>query len=78
MIFFPRRLMQKLSHTDMAVMMFKEFVAECEVHEPADKSELSRAYKYLAGYCLTNKQLTDAYNFAQKCLGYEEVSIRQT
>lgn len=70
------RLMQKLGQADMTAMLFKEYATECEAREPGDKSELCRAYKFLASHCLRTKQLTDAYNYAQKCLAYEEVSTK--
>lgn len=67
--------MQKLGNADMTAMLYKEFVQEWEMKEFGDKNELSHAFKFLASYCLKNNQLTEAYEYAQKCLGFEEVSF---
>jgi anaphase-promoting complex subunit 8 len=66
--------MQKLGNCDHAAVLYKEYVAECEATEQGDKGELCRAYKFLAAYHIKTNELNDAYHFAQKCLGYEEVS----
>lgn len=67
--------MHKLSNVDVAAVLYKEYVAECEAREPGDKGELCRAYKFLAIHCLRVRELTEAYHYAQKCLAYEEVNI---
>jgi anaphase-promoting complex subunit 8 len=47
-------------------------VTENEPH--ADKSEMSQAYKYLANYFVKRNQVDEAYQYAQKCLEFEEVN----
>ena len=69
--------MHKLNNVDVAADLYKEYAAECQVREPGDKSELCRAYKFLADHCLRVRELTEAYHYAQKCLTYEEVFILQ-
>ncbi|EEB13552.1 cell division cycle, putative [Pediculus humanus corporis] len=66
------KLMQKLGIADVAAGLYKEYVADCETRETCDKGELCRAYKFLAIHCLRYQELQDAYQYAQKCLLYEE------
>lgn len=65
--------MHKLSNLDVAAVLYKEYVSNCEAREPVDKGELCRAYKFLAIHCSRVHELSEAYHYAQKCLGYEEV-----
>lgn len=67
--------MQKLGIADVAAGLYKEYVADCESRETCDKGELCRAYKFLAIHCLRFQELSDAYQYAQKCLLYEEVIL---
>ncbi|KAL0271726.1 UNVERIFIED_CONTAM: hypothetical protein PYX00_008721 [Menopon gallinae] len=66
------KLMHKLSNLDVAAVLYKEYVSNCETREPVDKGELCRAYKFLAIHCSRVHELSEAYHYAQKCLGYEE------
>lgn len=50
-----------------------EYVSENESR--GDKSELSQSYKYLANFFLKRNQLDKAYQYAQKCLEYDEVGV---
>lgn len=45
-------------------------------NEPrGDKSEMSQAYKYLANYYVKRNNMDEAYQYAQKCLEFEEVGV---
>lgn len=66
------RLYDKLNEFNHAAAAFTEYVTENEPH--ADKSEISQAYKYLANYFVKRNQVDEAYQYAQKCLEFEEVN----
>jgi anaphase-promoting complex subunit 8 len=66
-------LYDKLNEFNHAAAAFTEYVTENELR--ADKSELCQAYKYLANYFIKRNQVDEAYNYAQKCLEYEEVGM---
>lgn len=74
-LFIFNRLYDKVNTQDQAASAYTEYVKEnaC-LHSADNKSELSHAYKYLATYHLKNSDLELAYQFAQKCLSFEEVS----
>ncbi|KAL1124396.1 hypothetical protein AAG570_001025 [Ranatra chinensis] len=68
------KLFDRLSDSDQATSAYMEYVSENDGPMLIDhKSELSHAYKYLANIHLKKNQLDLAYNFAQKCLNYEDV-----
>ncbi|XP_021917579.1 cell division cycle protein 23 homolog isoform X2 [Zootermopsis nevadensis] len=64
------KLYDKLNETSFAAASFLEYVSENESR--GDKSELSQSYKYLANFFLKRNQLDKAYQYAQKCLEYDE------
>jgi anaphase-promoting complex subunit 8 len=66
-------LYDKLNEFNHAAAAFTEYVTENEPH--ADKSEVSQAYKYLANYYVKRNQVDEAYQYAQKCLEFEEVNM---
>jgi anaphase-promoting complex subunit 8 len=66
-------LYDKLSEFNHAAAAFTEYVSENESR--ADKSEISQAYKYLANYYVKRNQVDESYQYAQKCLEFEEVGI---
>lgn len=66
------KLYDKLNQSEHSADAFNEYVRDCESRQVGDKSELSQAFKYLANYYLKRNQVDDAYQYAQKCLEYEE------
>ncbi|XP_063236265.1 cell division cycle protein 23 homolog [Bacillus rossius redtenbacheri] len=66
------KLYDKLEESSNAKRAYLKYVTESEKNAIADKSELSQAYKYLANAYLKTEDLDEAYQFAQKCLEYEE------
>lgn len=69
------RLYDKLDEFNHAAAAFTEYVTENEPR--SDKSEMSQAYKYLANYYVKRNKVDDAYQYAQKCLEFEEVGVVQ-
>nr|CAD7608857.1 unnamed protein product [Timema genevievae] len=67
------KLYDKIGEASNAKKAYEKYVEECLKNPNADKSELSQAYKYLANAYLKIEELDDAYQYAQKCLEYEEV-----
>jgi anaphase-promoting complex subunit 8 len=65
------RLYDKLSEFNHAAAAFTEYVSDNESRP--DKGEMSQAYKYLANYYIKQSQVDEAYQYAQKCLEFEEV-----
>jgi len=64
------KLYDKLDEFNHAAAAFTEYVT---LNEPrSDKSEMSQAYKYLANYYVKRNKVDDAYQYAQKCLEFEE------
>ncbi|GLG95826.1 Cell division cycle protein 23-like protein [Gryllus bimaculatus] len=66
------KLYDKLNQTEHAAEAFNEYVRDCESRQVGDKSELSQAFKHLANYYIKRNQVDEAYQYAQKCLEYEE------
>ena len=65
------RLYDKLQEQNHAAAAYTEYVTENEAR--ADKGEMSQAYRYLANYYVKRNQVDEAYQYAQKCLEFEEV-----
>nr|CAD7571578.1 unnamed protein product [Timema californicum] len=68
------KLYDKIGQASNAMRAYEKYVMACFKNPNADNSELSQAYKYLANAYLRINDLDDAYQYAQKCLEYEEVS----
>ncbi|XP_075212921.1 anaphase-promoting complex subunit 8-like [Lycorma delicatula] len=67
------KLYDKVTEVEQAATAYTEYVKENDDIPTADnKQELCYAYKYLANYHLKRNQLDLAYQYAEKCLGYEE------
>lgn len=64
------RLYEKLGESDQAAAAYIDFVAD--EFRNADRSETSRAYKYLTMYYLKRDQLDQASHYAQKCLQFDD------
>lgn len=61
---------EKKGDQDHAAVAYNDFVND--EYRNADRSELSRAYKYLTQYHLKRDHLDQANHFAQKCLQFDE------
>lgn len=68
------RLYERVSDLEQAANAYTEYVNENDdVPTPDNKQELCLAYKYLANFHLKRNQIDLAYQYAEKCLNFEEV-----
>lgn len=69
-----RRLYEKVQMMDQAVSAYTEFVRETQGMPTCDnKPDLAHAFKFLTAQHIKNNNLDLAYQYAQKCLTFEEV-----
>ncbi|RZF48627.1 hypothetical protein LSTR_LSTR016989, partial [Laodelphax striatellus] len=66
------KLFDKVNETEQAAAAYTEYVKENYDSQTDNKQEISLAFKYLANYHLKRNELDEAYEFAFKCLSYEE------
>ncbi|KAK3921067.1 Cell division cycle protein 23-like protein [Frankliniella fusca] len=66
------KLYDKLQESENASAAYIEYVTDNESSQAGEKSEVSQAYKYLANYYIKRNMFDEAYQYAHKCLDYED------
>nr|KAG5700933.1 hypothetical protein BaRGS_034218 [Batillaria attramentaria] len=66
------KLYERLNESDQAASAYTEYIMETERRGVHSHEEISQAYRYLANYHLSRRQLDDAYAAAQKCAEFTE------
>lgn len=70
------RLYEKVLMCDQALSAYTEFVREAQGMPTSDnKPDLAHAFKFLTAQHIKNNNLDLAYQYAQKCLTFEEVRL---